>query len=335
MKNNCFYYGVLNESGFRSLMCGSEFDSGKNIVLNCHSVFIKQQIFDSVKSELERKNILYTDFCTADGSGGVFCEKFRIIDSDFCNKNNESFLNFSVENLNDSDTKNVDAFLYEKEKQLQRAQRFISACKSINRDVIRLAEPYINKNKIDSFSSRLWQRTTNGMKGHVGTETKRFVTCLTADGSELNMEAFDICCEKMLVINDRIGACAERITDNIRSYALGAGYDVISCPCSIDETIIEHIIIPELSFGIFTSKYYHRADFENSRKIYAKRFMFPDVDDIKFRVDFSLKAYRKLMDEVFVSLEKVKQIDKNIDRIYSENFDCNEINKKLFSILFE
>ena len=96
MKNNCFYYGVLNENGYRSLMCGSEFDSGKNIVLNCHSVFIKQQIFDSVKSELERKNIPYTDFCTADGSGGIFYEKFRIIDSDFCDKNSENFFDFSV-----------------------------------------------------------------------------------------------------------------------------------------------------------------------------------------------------------------------------------------------
>lgn len=334
MTSNCFYYGVLGSDGYHTQFCDPCFESKKTIIIDIRSHAVKQNIFDFVKAELSLRQIPYTDFCIAEGSGGVWCTEFKIIDSDFYKEKKENDLIVHSDFFSEKVQKEIEENIAEKNKNILRAQRFISACNSINNDVIRLTENYINKTKINRFSFNLWQRISNGIKGHIGTETKRYVTCLTAEGAELNMSAFDKYCNKMLVINDRTGACANIIADRLRRYALGSGYDVISCPCTVNENFIEHLIIPELEFGVFTSKYYHRDDFKNCRKIYAKRFLFSSVENIKVRTDFSIRTYRKLMNEVFVSLERVKETDKKLDEVSLKNTDINEINKSVKSIAF-
>lgn len=331
LENNCFYYGTLRTDGYRSLMCNPEFDSEKTYMFDIHSFALKQQLFGFIKDELERRNIPYTDLCISDGSGGIFCKKFKIIDSDFCEENNENYPRIFSEKDKEN---NVENMLVEREKNLLRAQRYITVCNCVNDDIFRLTERYINKSKINICTSRLWRRISKGMKGQIGTEKKRYVTCLTADGVELNMEAFDIYCENILVIKDKTGVCAKLITDRIRSYALSSGYDIICCPCAVNENIIEHIIIPELQFGIFTSKYYHHAEFENCKTVYAKQFMLSNVENIKNRIDFSLKAYRNLMNEVFTSLERINKCNRIIDREYLNGFDFEQAKAEILSLLF-
>ena len=333
MKSEGFYYGGLRSDGVYTQMCDSCFTSQKNIVLDIQSHAVKQKIIELAKKELSNRKIPYTDFCIADGSGGIFCSEFKIIDSDFYTEKKDNDVTVSGDIFSEKIQEEIEKNAAEKNKNLLRAQRFISACNNINNDVIRLTESYINRTKINRFSFNLWQKISNGMKGHIGTETKRYVTCLTAEGVELNMSAFDELCKKMLVINDRTGACARIIIDRLRRYAISSGYDIISCPCTVNENLIEHLIIPELEYGVFTSKHYHRDDFNNVRKIYAKRFLYPSVENIKVRTDFSIRTYRRLMDEVFVSLENIKETNRNLDKIILVNTDINKLNKIVKSII--
>ena len=110
-------------------------------------------------------------------------------------------------------------------------------------------------------------------------------------------------------------------------------YDVISCPCTVNADTVEHLIIPELSFGVFTSKYYHRDDFENSRRIYAKRFMYQNAENIKLRTDFSLKAYRSLMNEAFASLEKIGECDRRLNEILYPTTDMHAVKNHASALL--
>lgn len=337
MISSCFYGGIFNERGYCSAIPEKSFGDIPKIVLSGKSTAVKQVIFSFIKSELRKEKINYTELFAGEKICGIFCKKLLIFDSDFSSeksKNSTVFLLEKYQKNHEEYEEKIISILAEKNREILRARRFISACKAVSEDSMRLESAYLDYRKINRFTSNLWQKITLGLKGHVGKEEKRCVTCLTADGNELNMEAFDKYCEKMVVLYDRTGTCAQEITDRIRGYALGSGYDIISCPCAVNEEIIEHVIIPELGFGIFTSKYYHRDDFENARKIYAKRFLKPSVENIKNRLDFNVKTYRNLMDEVFVSLEKIQKTDRELDRIFLAKTDFeaieNEINSRLF-----
>lgn len=331
MKSNCFYYGVFTADGFSPLFSDSAFPSERNLIVNGQSPAVKQELFDFIKKRLEQKNIFYTDFCSASGSIGIHCKNFKIFDGEFSTFSVEKSDRIFIKDFQKTCTDSTE-ILAEKKKQILRAKRFLSACKNIKDELIRLETPYINHTKINGFTRRLWQKTGGTPKGKIGTEFVKSVTCLTADGSELNMEAFDIFCDKVLVISDSSGAVSDIIVDRLRRYALGAGYDVISCRCALGNT--EHIIIPELKYGVFSSRYYHRSDFRNERKIYAKRFLFSSVDSIKFRTDFTLKAYRTMMNEVFVSLQEIEKCNKNLDSIYYGATDIEKLKSKAEQILF-
>ncbi len=334
MISSCFYYGVYSPKGFYSLASKQSFRAEKNYVVKSYSASAKQGLFDTIKKELERRGQSCVDFCADERSLGIFSNDagFRILDGTYgC----LSESNGEILYLGDPEpTAEMQKYINERKEAEKRACRFLSACRCINNDMVRLDSANMDIVKINRFSSRLWSSAGGTLKGNIGTEHKRFVTCITPDGVELNMESFDTYCENITVICDKSGASARRIVDRVRRYALSAGYDVISCICPLNiEAGAEHLIIPELKYGIFTCKYYHKCDFEKCRRVSARRFLIPTEVETKKRMDFSFKAYKRLMQEVFSSLDTVKQCDIKIEeKMQKENLieDRGNILKKLF-----
>ena len=317
MISNCFYYGVYSPQGFYSLASRPNFSAERNYLLKSYSEKFKQDVFNSVKAVLQKISMCYTDFCAGDRSIGVYCADagFRLLDATY-----EKYNTTSVDAIFDftdiGNSQQTDKLLDLRRQSVDRAVRFLSACRCISNDMVRLDVADMDIAKINRYTSRLWANASDGLRGSVGTEHKRFVTCITPAGVELNMEAFDIYCERVVCVCDRSGACAGRIVDRIRRYALSSGYDVISCICPLNiNSGPEHLIIPELKFGIFTCKHYHRADFENGRRVSAGRFLSSEESLTKRRMDFSFKAYKRLMQEVFSSLENVRECDAELDRL--------------------
>lgn len=322
MISNCFYYGVYSPQGFYSLASRPNFSAERNYLLKSCSEKFKQDVFNSVKAVLQKNSMCYTDFCADDRSIGVYSADagFRLLDATYGNYNTTS-VNAVFDFTDVGKSQQVNKLLELRRQSVDRAVRFLSACRCISNDMVRLDVADMDIAKINRYTSRLWANASDGLRGSVGTEHKRFVTCITPAGVELNMEAFDIYCEKIVCICDRSGACAGHIVDRIRRYALSSGYDVISCICPLNiNSGPEHLIIPELKFGIFTCKHFHRADFVNGRRISAGRFLLPDESSAKRRMDFSFKAYKRLMQEVFVSLEGVRECDNQLDGLcYPDN----------------
>ena len=332
MISNCFYYGVYSPKGFYSLAAKTEFLAKKNYIVKGYSTSAKQMIFDSIKKELDNRGQSYVDFCADERSIGVYSADagFRIIDGTY-----DSFTyNAEVFDLGE-ETKEIRTCLADREEAVKRAARFLTACRCISNDMARIDSSNLDIVKINRFSSRLWSSMGGTLKGTVGMEHKRFVTCFTSGGVELNMEAFDIYCENITVICDRSGTCARHIVDRVRRYALSAGYNVISCLCPLNiESGAEHLIIPELKTGIFVCKYFHKCYFEKCRRVSSARFLVPSETETKKRMDFSFKAYKRLMQEVFSSLETVNLCDEEIDRFSAEPilYDRQaEFVEKLFS----
>ena len=333
MISNCFYYGVYSPQGFYSLASKANFKAEKNYVIKCYSNAVKQELFNSIKSELSKRGCSYVDFCADERSLGIYSKDagFRVLDGTYESVTYEAeIFSFDGADL----TKSVKSCLLRRNEAVQRTQRFLTACRCINNDMLRLDYADMDIVKVNRYATRLWSSTGGVLNGNVGTEYKRFITCFTGDGVELNLEAFDIYCDNVAVICDRTGACAGKIVDRVRRYALSAGYDVISCLCPLNiENGAEHIIIPELKFGIFVCKHFHKADFEKSRKVYSGRFLVQSVGETRKRMDFSFKAYKRLMQEVFSSLAAVKKSDEELDRlVYNEQIIENQ--RAFFENLF-
>lgn len=329
MISNCFYYGVYSPMGYYSLASRPSFSAEKNFVVKGYRPSVKQKLFNEIKAELDKRGKSYIEFCADGKSDGVYSKDadFRIIDGTYCTFDETDF---SPIYLDIDEDEEAEDLLKRRDEAVQRTKRFLSACKCISNDMARLEAANIDLAKINRFSNRLWSSTGGSLTGTVGTEHKRFVTCFTSDGVELNMEAFDIYCDKVTVLCDRTGACARRIVDRVRRYALSAGYDVISCLCPLNvDSGAEHIIIPELKYGIFVSKHFHKADFPKSRKVFAGRFMTEGSAENKNRMDFSFKAYKRLMQEVFASLETVEFCDSELDKFPNTNSDSEMIGKTL------
>ena len=337
MINDCFYYGVYTPEGYYTLKAKPDGESIREFSVAGHSHAVKQKLFENIISYLEANNMDFIKLCSAEGYDGIYSK-----DADFLIRSGNEGSGETIHISDFQDTAytvgkadEILAILDRQRSALKRAQRFLAAAQSITDDAARLESEYIDLAKVSRYSLKLWQRTGGKMNGKVGTQTKRFVSCITEDGVELNMDAFDIYCDKITVIQDRTGACARLIADRIRSYALSAGYDVISCPCPINVHMgAEHLIIPELRYGLFVSKHYHRADFNNSRRVFAKRFISQSSEQIKHRMDFSLKAYRKMMDEAFDSIEEKQMCDKALDCIFYGATDIDRLTKETVKILF-
>lgn len=332
MISNCFYYGVYSPKGFYSLATKPEFSAERNYIVKGYSVSAKQRLFDSIKKELDKRGQSYVDFCADERSIGIYSADagFRILDGTY------DTITYSADTFClDDETQNLKSLIICREEAVKRAERFLTACRCISNDMVRLDSANMDLVKINRFSSRLWSSMGGTLKGTVGTEHKRFVTCFTSEGVELNMEAFDIYCENVTVICDRTGACARHIVDRVRRYALSAGYDVISCLCPLNiESGTEHLIIPELKTGIFVCKYFHKCDFEKSRRVSSRRFLIPSEIETKKRMEFSLKAYKRLMQEVFSSLETVNLCDEEMNRLSADLFSYDkqrDFLEKLFS----
>ena len=337
MDNSCFYYGVQTACGVHSGIFDS--DLCENIfVISGGSSELKEKIFLLVSQELCRENIKNELLFSWEKCFGIFCDEknFLIADENFLSKK-EIEKAKKIFNLDETFSEKISLDLLHiclgsRRKKLERCQRFLTAANSIRDDMLRIDLQSTDVGKVIEYSSRLWKRCGGTLQGRVGTETKKFVSCVTSDGVELNMKAFDGC-ERLAVIADKTGAVSSLIVDRLRRYALGSGYDVVSCVCSLDSETVEHIIIPELKFGVFSSKYYHRIAPKKERKVYAERFHSKDRELVKNRLNFTMKAYRSLMNEAFESLKEAEFEERKLDRIFGNVIDPSLIVDEIINSL--
>lgn len=325
MDNSCFYYGANTVDGVHSGIFEPE-KIEKILVVKGGSPELKDKIFIELSEELVQKSIQNEILFSFENCCGIYCAKEKILIADEKILKEKQIENAEkIIDLNELFSETIPKELlhiYEKEydKKIKRSGRFLSAADSVKKDAMRIDAKSVNIGSVVNYSSKLWKKLGAEMQGSIGTETRKFVSCITPDGAELNMKAFDAC-ERLAVIVDKTGAVSTMIIDRLRRYALGSGYDVVSCICSLDGKTVEHIIVPELSFGAFSSEHYHRILPKKERRVFASRFHTTDSELYKNRINFSLKAYRSLMNEAFESLIGAQTEERKINYIFGNIVD--------------
>jgi|GEM_PF-850938 len=325
MDNSCFYYGANTADGVHSGIFEPE-KIEKILVVKGGSPELKDKIFIELSEELVQKSIQNEMLFSFENCCGIYCAEEKILIADEKILKEKQIENAEkIIDLNELFSETIPKELlhiYEKEydKKIKRSGRFLSAADSVKKDAMRIDAKSVNIGSVVNYSSKLWKKLGTEMQGSIGTETRKFVSCITPDGAELNMKAFDAC-ERLAVIVDKTGAVSTMIIDRLRRYALGSGYDVVSCICSLDGKTVEHIIVPELSFGAFSSEHYHRILPKKERRVFASRFHTTDSELYKNRINFSLKAYRSLMNEAFESLIGAQTEERKINYIFGNIVD--------------
>ena len=325
MDNSCFYYGANTADGVHSGIFEPE-KIEKILVVKGGSPELKDKIFIELSEELVQKSIQNEMLFSFENCCGIYCDEEKILIADEKILKEKQIENAEkIIDLNELFSETIPKELlhiYEKEydKKIKRSGRFLSAADSVKKDAMRIDAKSVNIGSVVNYSSKLWKKLGAEMQGSIGTETRKFVSCITPDGAELNMKAFDAC-ERLAVIVDKTGAVSTMIIDRLRRYALGSGYDVVSCICSLDGKTVEHIIVPELSFGAFSSEHYHRILPKKERRVFASRFHTTDSELYKNRINFSLKAYRSLMNEAFESLIGAQTEERKINYIFGNVVD--------------
>lgn len=326
MDNSCFYYGVHTANGNRLGFFDGEHI--KKIIAVCGgSALLTEKFFVLLSAKLFENGVKNELLFSWKSVSALYCpeQKILVADWNFLSEKQKEKSEIIIDLDSKISEKNFENFkvirteLCEKEK---RCQRFLSAADCLKKDMLRLDLQSVDRSKLAIYSAKLWERFGGKMKGCIGTERREYATSITSDGVELNEKIFKQC-ERLTVIADKTGAVSMLIADRLRRYALSSGYDVISCVCSLNDERIEHVVIPELSFGIFSCEHYHRIAPQKVRKVYAARFHTKEAALVKNRLGFSLKACRSLMDEAFSALSQADILEQRLNTAF-ENVDLTE-----------
>lgn len=212
--------------------------------------------------------------------------------------------------------------MFREEKSVKlRASGFLSAAQSLINDSKIIQRKCMDYDKISRYASRLARREFESKQGKKGKEYKRFLSSITPRGVETYTQTLLSLCERFYIFNDRYGAVADYLMGLIKGYAIGCGYDVISCYCPMSGGFsVEHLIVPELELCFFSDKAYHSADFIDHRKISSNRFT--DLNALaenKKRLCFDRKGANEMLGEAVKLFATAESIRKQLDFIY---FSC-------------
>ena len=138
-------------------------------------------------------------------------------------------------------------------------------------------------------------------------------------------------CDRIYLIDDEWGAASRLLLHALRSSALSAKLDIISCYCPLSPyEKLEHLMIPSIGMAFITTNRYTNVELEPYRRIHAKRFT--DMTKLKIRkqrISFNRKAAREMLDEAIRLLVEAKNIHDDIERYYISSMDYAKVNTKV------
>ena len=205
---------------------------------------------------------------------------------------------------------------------------FLAAAKSVTDDANRFVFASLRAEKLQKFAGKLAQSSLGTVSDKEGKESHRFLSALTPEGGIIFGETFNALCEKHTVLEDDHGVAASLLLTMIKEEALERGHDCIVCPCPTEPHRVEHLLIPSLSLGFFTSNAFHPYEGEPDVVVDCARFCDADVlRRHKNRIAFDRRAAREMLNEAVEKLRNAKQIHDELERYYVSAMDFDRMNK--------
>lgn len=212
---------------------------------------------------------------------------------------------------------------------------FLSAAKSIDTDTKKLVYASLRREKLVRFASRLAQTEFGCVSDKPGRVHRRFLSALTPLGNAVFTDTFLNICEKRVVLEDNFGVASAMLIGILRTAAAEAGLDCICCPCPTDPALKpEHLMIPALSLGFFTSNARHPYEGKTDRTVDCKRFLDNEMlKEHKNRLAFNRRARNEMIDEAVNKLISAKKLHDEIEKYYVAAMDFDEMTERSEKLL--
>ncbi len=160
-----------------------------------------------------------------------------------------------------------------------------------------------------------------------GEESIRFLSGITGNGVVYFHNTMKYYANKIVAIEDKLGAVSTTFMSMIRKQAIDNGYNIITCPCVLfPDRKIDHIIIPEKSLAFCTVNSFLGIDNEYTKIIHSNRFRNMELlHRFKERVVFNLKASKELINSASKVIKDAKKVHDLIEQKYVSAMDFDGV----------
>ncbi len=214
--------------------------------------------------------------------------------------------------------------------------RFLAAAGSLLGDNWRIALGATQIPKLQKAAARIADAEFKGSHGQKqGHESIRFLSAITNKGPVMFDETAKTLCDRIYLIEDSYGASSRLILNALRSRALEAGLDIISCYCPLSPfEKLEHLFIPSLKLGFMTSNYFHQPDIDPYKIVRSRRFTDEDtIRKSRRRINFNRKAAQQLLNEAASLLKEAYDLHDQLEAYYVKAMDFSLVDAISDSLL--
>lgn len=164
-----------------------------------------------------------------------------------------------------------------------------------------------------------------------GKIQNRFINSISCDGTGGFFDTFNSMCDEIVIIYDGYFLSGLFMT-KLFAYIKKCGYDVIAfhnplCP----EQFVDHIIIPQLRFGICTSSSIFAAQVDDAKivkKINTRNYIDKDyVNQNKNKILFKKKIISEIIDKSTADLKHIKSLHDELEEHYKKAMDFDALNE--------
>lgn len=204
---------------------------------------------------------------------------------------------------------------------------FLAAARSAENDNASVVIPSMKMDTLHKFSEKLSDAKFPVTSDSRGIMKKRFLSALTPSGIVLFRDTFTSLCENIVVLKDSFGCASSVMLKVLSLKAAEKGLSGIICYCPMSpEYRPEHLILPELKLGFYTSNPRHPDDFGGAFAVDCMRFYDNAfLQHHKNRIAFNNRSRDEMLSGAAEYLKNAKRIHDEIERYYIEAMDFNRM----------
>ncbi|MDD6824730.1 MAG: ATPase [Oscillospiraceae bacterium] len=208
-----------------------------------------------------------------------------------------------------------------------RAARYLKAAGTLCSSIMYTSENSLIKNKLDSFADRMASRILKGFKpDRYKTPEYKQLSAFTSFGY-LTRDIPDY--YRIYSLNDDYFAGSDRFIRKISQHISEYGITAIISKCNaFEETVYEHLLIPELKLAFMSSDFLNRNKYENSSDINFTRFYDHSIlSKKKNRLSFDKKIISEIVDSASEEINTALTVHNELEKYFIESLEINKIEK--------
>ena len=164
-----------------------------------------------------------------------------------------------------------------KEEAYEKSRKNLKAASIIDREICEIYTDHLHTDKISRFVKRITENYLAGYTEAVNREELRFLSAVTPIGIVVEYETLFSQCDTVIALQDDYGIVSDSILKMIQEELNRREISYQRYLCALTPvTRTEHLIIPGLRLGFFTSNSFHPMIGKPNKRIHAERFMEED-----------------------------------------------------------